>query len=269
MNRDRRTRLATNRWHDSRVQFRAYLPSLIHCSAVLEGVVRFYNGRWTAVMFVTMKPTRGRRDGHGHRRTVRLHHARRPSTARNVTGPEPIKVLSVDGAGVEPVAGYGASPAPFPQFLPRWARAEALDRPTGTTVAALDARRRVPRRPDVVQLDAGEIAGNDRVPLGGRVRPRPRPCSWSTCAGRDSQESGSRPSKSLISRRSPRNRPHSPPVEALRSVGVVSWYLDPSRQRVAPVRGHARQRAHSHIEHQGDGLQLARSSVARATHTCV
>ena len=33
-NRDRRTRLATNRWHDSRVQFRAYLPSLIHCSAV-------------------------------------------------------------------------------------------------------------------------------------------------------------------------------------------------------------------------------------------
>ena len=111
--------------------------------------------------------------------------------------------LVVDGAGVEPVAGYGASPAPFPQFLPRWARAEALDRPTGTTVVALDARRRVPRRPDVVQLDAGEIAGNDRVPLGGRVRSRPRPCSWSTCAGRDSQESGSRPSKSLISRRSP------------------------------------------------------------------
>ena len=71
----------------------------------------------------------------------------------------------VPGAGVEPVAGYGASPAPFPQFLPRWARAEALDRPTGTTVAALDARRRVPRRPDVVQLDAGEVAGNDRVPL--------------------------------------------------------------------------------------------------------
>ena len=33
-NRDRRTRLATNRWHDSRVQFSAYLPSLIHCSAV-------------------------------------------------------------------------------------------------------------------------------------------------------------------------------------------------------------------------------------------
>ena len=98
--------------------------------------------------------------------------------------------VSNDGAGVEPVAGYGASPAPFPQFLPRWARAEALDRPTGTTVAALDARRRVPRRPDVVQLDAGEIAGNDRVPLGGRVRSRPRPCSWSTCAGRDSQESG-------------------------------------------------------------------------------
>ena len=32
MNRDRRTRLATNRWHDS--EFRAYFPSLIHCSAV-------------------------------------------------------------------------------------------------------------------------------------------------------------------------------------------------------------------------------------------
>ena len=96
---------------------------------------------------------------------------------------------SVDGAGVEPVAGYGASPAPFPQFLPRWARAEALDRPTGTTVVALDARRRVPRRPDVVQLDAGEIAGNDRVPLGGRVRSRPRPCSWSTCPARPTTES--------------------------------------------------------------------------------
>ena len=93
------------------------------------------------------------------------------------------------GAGVEPVAGYGASPAPFPQFLPRWARAEALDRPTGTTVVALDARRRVPRRPDVVQLDAGEIAGNDRVPLGGRVRSRPRPCSWSTCPARPTTES--------------------------------------------------------------------------------
>ena len=26
--------LATNRWQDSRVQFSAYLPSLIHCSAV-------------------------------------------------------------------------------------------------------------------------------------------------------------------------------------------------------------------------------------------
>ena len=33
MNRDSLTRLATNRWHDSRVQFRAYFPSLIHCSA--------------------------------------------------------------------------------------------------------------------------------------------------------------------------------------------------------------------------------------------
>ena len=126
MNRDRRTRLATNRWHDSRVQFRAYLPSLIHCSAVLEGVVRFYNGRWTAVMFVTMKPTRGRRDGHGHRRTVRLHHARRPSTARNVTGPEPIKVLSVDGAGVEPVAKHSDLEASLPQTFPHPAPASPL-----------------------------------------------------------------------------------------------------------------------------------------------
>ena len=74
-------------WHDSRVQFSAYFPSLTHCSAVLEGVGRFYSGRWTAVMFVTMKPTRGRRDGHGHRRTVCLHHARRPSTARIGAGP--------------------------------------------------------------------------------------------------------------------------------------------------------------------------------------
>ena len=48
------------------------------------------------VMFVTMKPTRGRRDGHGHRRTVRLHHARRPSPARIGAGQEPIKVISVD-----------------------------------------------------------------------------------------------------------------------------------------------------------------------------
>ena len=84
-------------WHDSRVQFRAYFPSLTHCSAVLEGVVRFYNGRGTAVMFVTIKPTRGRRDCHGHQRTVRLHHARRPSTAPIRAGPEPIKTPSVEG----------------------------------------------------------------------------------------------------------------------------------------------------------------------------
>ena len=83
-------------WHDSRVQFSAYFPSLTHCSAVLEGVVRFYNGRGTAVMFVTMKPTRGRRDGHGHRRTGRLHHARRPAPTRIGAGPEPINVLSVE-----------------------------------------------------------------------------------------------------------------------------------------------------------------------------
>ena len=84
-------------WHDSRVQFSAYFPSLTHCSAVLEGVVRFYNGRGTAVMFVTMKPTRGRRDGQGHRRTVRLHHARRPAPVRIGAGPEPIKTPSVEG----------------------------------------------------------------------------------------------------------------------------------------------------------------------------
>ena len=155
-----RTRLAANRWHDSRVQFRAY------------------KGR--------LSPFRPRRDDHGHRRTEALARADRRGTR---TSRSPRIRLKVDGAGVEPVAGYGASPAPFPQFLPRWARAEALDRPTGTTVAALDARRRVPRRPDVVQLDAGEIAENDRVPLGGRVRSRPRPCSWSTCPARPTTES--------------------------------------------------------------------------------
>ena len=79
--------------------------------------------------------------------------------------------------GVELNYGFGGSWGLFPQSIPRWARAEALARPTGTTVAALDARRRVPRRPDVVQLDAGKVAGNDRVPLGGRVRSRPRPPS--------------------------------------------------------------------------------------------
>ena len=39
-------------WHDSRVQFSAYFPSLTHCSAVLEGVVRFYNGRGTAEQWI-------------------------------------------------------------------------------------------------------------------------------------------------------------------------------------------------------------------------
>ena len=224
--------------------------------------------------------------------------ARRPSLARIGAGPgrrgRPESGLWWTGAGVEPVAGYGASPAPFPQFLPRWARAEALDRPTGTTVAALDARRRVPRRPDVVQLDAGEIAGNDRVPLGGRVRSRPRPCSWSTCPARPTTESPQLVDVSGLDRGpaagrrapvvTPRIRlkaleepdfapisvkPASQPARRGPPGGRGSvLVLDPSRQRVAPVRGHARQRAHSHIEHQGDGLQLARSSVARATHTC-
>ena len=41
--------------------------------------------------------------------------------------------------------------------------------------------------------------------------------------------------------------PHRTDAEALRAVGVV-WY--PSRRTIAPVRGHARQRAHSGIEHQ-------------------
>ena len=52
-------------------------------------------------MFVTMKPTRERRDGHGHQRTVRLHHARRSSPSRRGAGPEPIKALSVGGLGIE------------------------------------------------------------------------------------------------------------------------------------------------------------------------
>ena len=38
----------------------------------------------------------------------------------------------VDGAGVEPVAGYGASPAPFPQLLP----------PALTRKATIDDSRR-------------------------------------------------------------------------------------------------------------------------------
>ena len=49
-------------WHDSRVQFSAYFPSLTHCSAVLEGVVHFYNGRGTAVMFVTRRGARTNQD---------------------------------------------------------------------------------------------------------------------------------------------------------------------------------------------------------------
>ena len=42
------------------------------------------------------------------------------------------------------------------------------------------------------------------------------------CDGRDSQESGSRPSKRPISRRSARKTPHRTDAEALRAVGVVS-----------------------------------------------
>ena len=41
--RDRGTRLATSRWHDSLVQFRAYLPSLTHCSAVPSTIVEPYH----------------------------------------------------------------------------------------------------------------------------------------------------------------------------------------------------------------------------------
>ena len=150
------------------------------------------------------------------------------------------------GQDSNPVAGYGASWGLFPQSIPRWARAEALDRPTGTTVAALDARRRVPRRPDVVQLDAGEIAGNDRVPLGGRVRPSPSPPGGrrsrrrgqllasrpSTCAGGNFQESGPRPSKSPISRRSGRNRRAMTGREALGAVRVGC--LSPPKNRSCP-----------------------------------
>ena len=51
MNRDSLTRLATNQWHDSRVQFRAY------------------KGR--------LSPLRPRRDDHSHRRTEALAHADR------------------------------------------------------------------------------------------------------------------------------------------------------------------------------------------------
>ena len=153
------------------------------------------------------------------------------------------------GQDSNPVAGYGASWGLFPQSIPRWARAEALDRPTGTTVAALDARRRVPRRPDVVQLDAGEIAGNDRVPLGGRVRPSPSPPGGrrsrrrgqllasrpSTCAGGNFQESGPRPSKSPISRRSGRNRRAMTGREALGAVRVGC--LSPPKNRSCPPTG--------------------------------
>ena len=38
-----------------------------------------------------------------------------------------------------------------------------------------------------------------------------------------------------------------------------------SRQSIAPVRGHARQWAHSGIEHQGDDLQLAATHLTRRT----
>ena len=45
-----------------------------------------------------------------------------------------------------------------------------------------------------------------------------------------------------------RKLPHRMDGEGLDAAGVVSWY--PSRRTIAPVRGHARQRAHSGIEHQ-------------------
>ena len=71
-------------------------------------------------MFVTMKPTRGRRDGHGHRRTVRLHHARRPSPAPIRAGPEPIKTPSVDREEESNPVGVRAQfETPLPQSLPQ------------------------------------------------------------------------------------------------------------------------------------------------------
>ena len=70
---EERTRLAANRWHDSRVQFRAY------------------KGR--------LSPFRPRRDDHGHRRTEALARADRRGTR---TSRSPRIRLVVEGRGLEP-----------------------------------------------------------------------------------------------------------------------------------------------------------------------
>ena len=69
---EERTRLAANRWHDSRVQFRAY------------------KGR--------LSPFRPRRDDHGHRRTEALARADRRGTR---TSRSPRIRLVVEGRGLE------------------------------------------------------------------------------------------------------------------------------------------------------------------------
>ena len=71
------------------------------------------------------------------------------------------------GAGVEPVAGYGASPAPFPQFLP-----PALTRKATIDDSTPTAGRQGKRGED------GEIGTGPREPhLPAAHRGRP----WSTC----------------------------------------------------------------------------------------
>ena len=95
-------------------------------------------------------------------------------------------------------------------------------------------------RPDTSTRLQGLGQGRTRPPAAG---PRSRPStstSWGLSvkaghvhqgAGLDSQESGSRPSKSLISWRSARNRRAKTGREAVEAVGVVSCYL--SRQSSA------------------------------------
>ena len=77
MNRDRRTRLATNRWHDSRVQFSAY------------------KGR--------LSPLRPRRDDHSHLRTEALARADRRGTRTSRSPRIRLKVEGQARDGVEAV----------------------------------------------------------------------------------------------------------------------------------------------------------------------
>ena len=76
---------------------------------------------------------------------------------------------------------------------------------------------------------------------GQRSRP-------STCAGRDSKESSSRSSKRPISATSGENTRTGWAERASMRPGWCPWY--PSRRTIAPVRGPARQWAHSGTEHQ-------------------